>query len=176
MYHAVIISCLIAVGCAGIVSPGYHANRETRQATTASTNPAQNNNFYYMQGFPDPTAPAPTGTSLAETEDSPSFLSRLKPYLYEFFLYSKYTSNYLLQSLGAVFLTTSAAGLICSYTSVCTYLKLAALEQSEGRRRRMVHSYSPNEYPYLNELTEIFMRAMDNYALDNVKQTREVGQ
>ncbi|XP_071625694.1 uncharacterized protein [Temnothorax longispinosus] len=152
MYRAVIISCLIAVGCAGIVSPVYHANRETRQATTASTNPAQNNNSYYLEGFKIP-------------EES------LKPYVYKLAVYS-------LKALGAVLISTSTVGLICQYTSVCDTVlkKLGVSEQSGGRRRRMVHSYSPNEYPYLNELTEILMRAMDNYALANVKQKREVGQ
>ncbi|XP_071557365.1 uncharacterized protein [Temnothorax nylanderi] len=171
MYRAVIISCLIAVVCAGTVSPGYYANRVTRQATTASTNPTQNNNSQYLPGYPGHTTTAP-GTSLA-TESSPGFFSSLMPYFYKVVHYSKNTSNYLLQALGVAFLATGAVGLVCSKTSVCDNLQLAALE-SGGRRRR---SYSPNEYPYLNELTEILMRAMDNYVdTANVKQKREVGQ
>ncbi|XP_071557363.1 uncharacterized protein [Temnothorax nylanderi] len=171
MYRAVIISCLIAVVCAGTVSPGYYANRETRQATTASTNSTQNNNSQYLPGYPRHTTTA-SGTSLA-TESSPGFFSSLIPHLRKFVFYSKHTSNYLLQALGVAFLATGAVGLVCSKTSVCDNLQLAALE-SGGRRRR---SYSPNEYPYLNELTEILMRAMDNYVdTANVKQKREVGQ
>ncbi|XP_077281885.1 uncharacterized protein LOC143908167 isoform X2 [Temnothorax americanus] len=163
MYRAVIISCLIAVGCAGIVSPVHHANRETRQATTASTNPAQNLiSPLVISGYP-------IGTPLAETEDNPSFLSSVKPIV-------RIVATYGLKALGAVFLTTSAIGLFCQYTMVCD--SVLADSQSGGRRKRMAHSYSPNEYPYLNELTEILMRAIDDYDVNtaNVKQKREVGQ
>ncbi|XP_071654186.1 uncharacterized protein [Temnothorax longispinosus] len=168
MYYAVIISCLIAVGYAGTISPVYYANRETRQATTASTNPAQiHNSPSLIPGV------YPIGTPLAETEDSQSFVSNLKPYVYNLALYT-------LKALGAVFLSTSTVGLICQYTSVCDTVleKLGSSERTGGRRRRMAHSYSPNEYPYLNELTEILMRAMDNYDVNtaNVKQKSKVGQ
>lgn len=153
MHRMVIICCLIAAGYAEIITP-LHI-RLPRQ--TSDINPhdiptypnyvpsnSQNQNKETMvesntsilQGS-ESTAPSTipqkseSTASTAVKKSEPSFLSTVKSYLQKFVLHGARAGNYLLQTLGAIFLGTSAFNMVCSYyPDFCSSLGIVQVRQN----------------------------------------------